>query len=262
MSKKHRASSIKTIYFFQMIKQFILTLILLTCTLSTAQDFLGTWSFESVDREAIDDGVLSAEELEKRISTVSNMFASYKLIFKEDGTYVNKFMGKETEAAYVKEGNTLQLEEGSLELLPNNKARYALRNMRFYLIKGDVTAVKTYTYLKETSYKNEKINEELLLGKWKVEEVKISQDSEDAELFEMVGLMITFNFITKEDVELGVSGFGTTQKFKINHDNNDLVGTSNSGDEKIVYRIHQVSDNFMIASQIEDGILLYMVRDI
>ena len=170
-------------------------------------------------------------------------------------------MGKETEAVYVKEGNTLQLEEGSLELLPNNKARYTLRNMRFYLIKGDVTAVKTYTYLKETSYKNEKINEELLLGKWKVEEVKISQDSEDAELFEMVGLMITFNFITKEDVELGVSGFGTTQKFKINHDNNDLVGTSNSGDEKIVYRIHQVSDNFMIASQIEDGILLYMVRD-
>jgi len=244
-----------------MIKQFILTVILLTCTLSTAQDFLGTWSFNRVDREAIDDGVLSAEELEKRISTVSNMFASYKLVFKEDGTYVNKFMGKETEATYIKEGNTLQLEEGSLEILSENEARYSLRNMRFYLIKGDVTAAKTYTYLKETSYKNETINEELLLGKWKVEEVRVVNESEGAEMFEMVGLMITLHFKTSEEVELGVSGFGNTQKFKINHDNNDLVGTSNSGDEKIVYRIHQVNDNFMIVSQIEDGILLYMVRD-
>jgi hypothetical protein len=226
-----------------------------------AQEYLGTWSFDSVDREAIDDGVLSAEELEKRISTVSNMFASYKLIFNENGTYVTKFMGEETEATYIKDGNTIQLEEGSVELLPNNKARYALRNMRFYLIKGDFTAVKTYTYLKESSYDNHKINEELLIGKWEVKEVRVLNETEGAEMFEMIGLMITLNFITKEDVELGVSGFGTTQKFKINPDNNDLVGTSNSGEEKIVYRIHQVNDSFMIVSQIKDNILLYMVRD-
>lgn len=230
--------------------------------ISHAQDHLGMWSFESVDREAIDTESMDKEKLEERIGKVSDMFGSLKLNFSDDGTYSLTVMGQIQSHEYVQNENILLLnKEDKLEVLTENKARFSSGSVVLFLQKGDVTVEKTYTYLKKTSYINEKIKEELLLGKWKVEEVRVVNKSEDADMFQKVGLMITLNFKTSNEVELGVSGFNNAQKFKINHDNNDLVGTSSSGEEKIVYRIHQLNDNFMIVSQIEDEILLYMVRD-
>jgi hypothetical protein len=119
-------------------KNILLVTILISVYTAQAQDFLGTWSFESVDREAVQDGEMSEEELDKRLNMVSNMFSSMKLVIEKNGAYTITMLGREKEYIYTENENILLLKEGKLEILTTEKAKYTSGNAVLFLQKGDV----------------------------------------------------------------------------------------------------------------------------
>lgn len=228
-----------------------------------AQEYLGTWSFESVDREAIQDGVLSEEELDKRLKMVSNMFGSLKINIAEDLTYSLTMMGQTQSFPYTVNENILLLNNGDkLEILTKDKARFSSGKMVLFLQKGDVTLVKTYNHLKETSYENQKVDAKLLIGKWKVEEVRAPENVEGGEMMEMIGMMIKLNFITDSDMSLGAMGMETVKKYKVDSETNELKETdSDTGEVKTTYVINELDENHMILTHLKEGMLLYLLKE-
>ncbi len=243
-------------------KKIIFIIVLFVAISVQAQEYLGTWSFESVDRSAIEDDGTDDEELDKKIKMVSNMFSSLKLNFKEDGTYTLSIMGQNEQKSYTVNENILMLDKnGKLEILTPEKASFTSGNMKIFLQKGDVNVVKEYTHLTQEEYSSKKIDVKNLIGKWKVEEVRVKDGVEGAEMQEMVALMITFNFITDTDMAFGALGMETVKKYTVDPDTNVLTDKdSQSGVEKSIYTIRELDKEHMIVSHNEDGTLLYLVK--
>ncbi|AGC77151.1 hypothetical protein LX97_01891 [Nonlabens dokdonensis] len=228
-----------------------------------AQEYLGTWSFESVDRSAIQEEGADEAALEKKIKMVSNMFSSLRMTFEKDGTYTMSFMGQEETKSYTANENILVLDKGEkLEILTPSKARLSSGDMVLLLQKGDLSVEKSYTYLTEESYETKKIDLKDLIGKWKVEEVRVKDGVEGAEMQEMIALMITFNFITDTDMAFGAMGMETVKKYAVDLETNVLTDKdAKSGVEKSTYTIKELNKEHMIVSHNKEGTLLYLVRE-
>ena len=244
-------------------KQITFIIVLFVATSVQAQEYLGTWSFESVDRSAIEEDGSSEEALEKKIKMVSNMFSSLRMTFEKDGTYTMSFMGQEETKSYTANENILVLEKGEkLEILTPSKARLSSGDMVLLLQKGAVSVEKTYTYLTKESYETKNIDLKDLIGKWKVEEVRVKKGTEAAEMQEMVALMITFNFITDTDMAFGAMGMETVRKYTVDPETNVLTDKdSKTGVEKSIYTIKELDKEHLIVSPNEEGTLLYLVRE-
>ncbi|MGJ8683460.1 MAG: hypothetical protein ACSHWW_02480 [Nonlabens sp.] len=239
-------------------KSLIFTVLLFISTISLAQetvDYLGMWSFKELDRSAME----SIDE--DKIKMVTNMFQNMKLNFIDDSVYEMQFMGENNELAYSRSGDTLLLDKGDkLILLGDDSARMDAGNSRLLFVKGDITVEKSYEYLTETEYEMIPFNKDLLIGEWKVEEVRAQEGTEGAELFEMIGKMITFNFITEDQIALGVSGMQTVEKYEIDPETQELVFKKTDADDSRIYILQQVTKDYIYAKHIKEGTLFYFVR--
>ncbi|MEP2968691.1 hypothetical protein, partial [Nonlabens ulvanivorans] len=119
----------------------------------------------------------------------------------------------------------------------------------------------TYSYLTEDKYALQSFKTESLLGKWKVQEVKAAEGVEGGGMYEMIGMMITFNFITEEEVALGISGIQTVEEYQIDMDTQELVFIKPDAEENRMYAIIQVFEEYMIVQHLKEKTYLYMVRE-
>ncbi|WP_146105128.1 hypothetical protein [Nonlabens arenilitoris] len=221
-----------------------------------SMDYVGLWSFKELDRsamEAID---------EDKIRLVTNMFQEMKLEILDTETYEMQFMGEVQQSNYTKAGDTLFLDKGDkFIMLGDALARMESGNARLIFIQGDYTSQKTYSYFTEDEYLLQPFKMESLLGKWKVQEVKAAEDVEGAGMYEMIGIMITFNFITEDEVALGISGMQTVEHYQIDMDTQELIFIKPDAEENRMYTIVQVSEEYMIVQHIKEKTYLYMVRE-
>ncbi|KEZ91997.1 hypothetical protein [Nonlabens ulvanivorans] len=219
-------------------------------------DYIGLWSFKELDRSAME----SIDE--EKIRLVTNMFQEMKLEILDTEIYQMQFMGEVQESSYTKSGDTLLLDKGDkFILLDDGTARMESGNARLLFAKGDFKNQKTYSYLTEDKYALQSFKTESLLGKWKVQEVKAAEGVEGGGMYEMIGMMITFNFITEEEVALGISGIQTVEEYQIDMDTQELVFIKPDAEENRMYAIIQVFEEYMIVQHLKEKTYLYMVRE-
>lgn len=239
-------------------KSLLFTIVLVVISsLSIAQESqseLGVWSFKELDRSAM-------EHIdEDKIKMVTNMFQGMKMEFKKGGTCHMEVMGQAQEVTYTRSGDTLLLDKGDRFIfLKNNTARMEAGNSRLLFVQGDLEIEKTYTYLTQSTYLNKSFKNKLLLGEWEVKEVRAPKDVEGGAMYEMMGMMITFNFITKNQIALGVSGMETVEEYKIDKETQELVFIKEDGDS-IVYVLKEVAQDYFIAQHVKQGSLLYFMK--
>ncbi|GAK93020.1 hypothetical protein JCM19298_3508 [Nonlabens ulvanivorans] len=219
-------------------------------------DYIGLWSFKELDRSAME----SIDE--EKIRLVTNMFQDMKIEILDTEIYQMQFMGEVQESSYTKSGDTLYLDKGDkFILLDDATARMESGNARLLFAKGGFTTQKTYSYLTEDKYALQPFKTESLLGKWKVQEVKAPEGVEGGGMYEMIGMMITFNFITEEEVALGISGIQTVEEYQIDMDTQELVFIKPDAEENRMYAIVQVSEEYMILQHLKEDTYIYLVRE-
>ncbi len=240
-------------------KSILFSLVFIISFTSVAQESLGhigIWSFKELDRSAME----SIDE--EKIRLVTNMFQEMKLEILDAETYQMQFMGEVQQSSYTKSGDTLYLDKGDkFILLDDATARMESGNARLLFAKGDFTTQKTYSYLTEDKYALQPFKTESLLGKWKAQEVKAPEGVEGGGMYEMIGMMITFNFITEEEVALGISGIQTVEEYQIDMDTQELVFIKPDAEENRMYAIIQVFEEYMIVQHLKEKTYLYMVRE-
>ncbi|EAS21103.1 hypothetical protein BBFL7_01997 [Flavobacteria bacterium BBFL7] len=246
-------------YIPYIMKSIICFLFFTASFISVAQESMnhvGLWSFKELDRSAME----SIDE--EKVRLVSNMFQEMKVEILDAETYQMQFMGEIEESNYRKTGDTLHLDKGDIFILLDEKtARMESGNARLLFVQGDFTSQKVYSYLTEDEYALQSFKPNSLLGKWKVKEVKAPEGVEGGGMYEMIGMMISFHFITEEEVALGVSGMQTVEEYYVDMETQELVFIKPDAEENRLYAIMQVDEEYMIVQHLKEKTFFYFVRD-
>lgn len=245
-------------------KKYFFIAILLTSIVVQAQEYLGIWSFESIDLTTMKkmNAPQDLTDLDKKILSNTNLFVSLKLNFVSDKVYSLNFMGQEQQFSYIDKEGVLQLRnDDKLVFLSNKKARLYTSDMVLILKKGEINIEKEYFYLTQESYESKEIDQKSLIGCWKVEEVRTKEGIEGAELQEMAALMITFNFINDKELIFGAMGAETSYEYSIDTKTNKLTYKDiKSGIEKSIFTVKELSRDHMIIAHNETIPLLYLIK--
>ncbi|AZQ43637.1 hypothetical protein [Nonlabens ponticola] len=227
----------------------------LTANFSVAQDYLGTWSFQSIDTASLDE-----EIPEETITTLSAVFQFLKVTINPDETFEISMMGQSDSGSYTVDGDQLLLGPSSekFTVKENGLAQLQMGNARLLLSKGaiDVPAKK---YILKDDYEPIAFTAKQLVGKWKSLEVKASAIEESPEMTET--MLATLETEFNEDFSASFGALGFTQELIWSQGDADgilLLGIE--GSEPKTYEINFVDESHLMMTLVKTGTILYLKK--
>jgi len=223
---------------------------------TTAQDFLGTWSFEKLDPDAIPE-----DAKPETIAMLSNIFGSLKIDFKDGAAFMIELMGQEQEGIYEVEEDIVTLAGAStFQLINANQGLYKDGKAQVLMSRGIASnAVKTYLHLTEQDYQPIDFDTSKLIGNWKTVEVKGAETEQSAELTET--LLSSLNLVFEESGDLSFTVFGITQEQTWNKGSEKgvlIIGEQTA--EPKTYFLHLLNESELILELEATGTLVYLKR--